>query len=67
MVAVIAVLVLWLFLTWRVEIIVDKRFAAALAREEADVVDEYKVEDDKGDGVTGKDGLAPKLEGVPRI
>jgi hypothetical protein len=67
MVAVIVVLVLWLFLTWRVEIVVDKRFAAALARDEADIVDEYKLEDGKGDGVTGKDGLSPRLEGIPRI
>lgn len=67
MVAVIVVLVLWLLLTWRVEIIVKKRFAAAIAREETETVDEYALENGKIVAGPGKDGLAPRLESVPRI
>lgn len=55
MVAVIAVLVFWLFLTWRMEMRVDERYEAAIAHNEAEAVQPYVPEDDREMGSTTKD------------
>jgi hypothetical protein len=65
MVVVIALLVGWLLLTWRVEIGVNKKYEAAFARDEAEVVEEYVLEDGKEVGRTTKTGATMSLSRVP--